>query len=130
MWRIQAQPAKQPGPATSLWSSASISSRSLKSWPQRKRGEEGRRVGSSQRAQTGRRGFPGAAWTCMLFLLAARNDGLAFPVHWEGLSQQGSKASALQDCTGLPLTEGAEPSHIPSASPVCGDPGAELGCKD
>lgn len=33
--------------------------------------------------------LPGPA--CYLFLLAARNDGLAFPVHWEGLSQQGAK---------------------------------------
>lgn len=52
MWRTQARLAKQPGLATSLWSSASISSQSLKSWPQRKRGKEGSRVGSSQQAQT------------------------------------------------------------------------------
>lgn len=51
MWRTQAQPAKQPGLATSPWSSASISSPSPKSWPQRKHGEEGSRVGSSQHAQ-------------------------------------------------------------------------------
>lgn len=50
-WKTRAQPARRRGLATSPWSSASTSSPSPKSWPRRKRGEDGGAARSSPRAQ-------------------------------------------------------------------------------
>lgn len=75
-------------------------------------------------------GFPRSCLDLHAVSTGSQEQWAGLPCALGRAKPAGSKASALQDCTGLPLTEGAKPSHIPSASPACGDSGAELGCND